>query len=78
MKFSRKGEVGRKNEVIFLLKVCHLCMYILLFIDSNFERKRLKRRKKKKKKLFEISSMRIENIKFDKGEQLWIIVSNLL
>lgn len=74
MKFSRKGEVGRKNEVIFLLKVCHLCMYILLFIDSNFERKRLKR----KKKLFEISSMRIENIKFDKGEQLWIIVSNLL
>lgn len=49
-------------------------MYILLFIDSNFERKRLKR----KKKLFEISSMRIENIKFDKGEQLWIIVSNLL
>lgn len=74
MKFSRKGEVGRKNEVIFLLKICHLCMYILLFIDSNFERKRLKR----KKKLFEISSMRIENIKFDKGEQLWIIVSNLL
>lgn len=74
MKFSRKGEVGRKNEVIFLLKVCHLCMYILLFIDSNFERKRLKR----KKKLFEISSTRIENIKFDKGEQLWIIVSNLL
>lgn len=74
MKFSKKGEVGRKNEVIFLLKVCHLCMYILLFIDSNFERKRLKR----KKKLFEISSMRIENIKFDKGEQLWIIVSNLL
>lgn len=74
MKFSRKGEVGRKNEVIFLLKVYHLCMYILLFIDSNFERKRLKR----KKKLFEISSMRIENIKFDKGEQLWIIVSNLL
>lgn len=74
MKFSRKGEVGRKNEVIFLLKICHLCMYILLFIDSNFERKRLKR----KKKLFEISSMRIENIKFDKGEQLWIIVLNLL
>lgn len=74
MEFSRKGEVGRKNEVIFLLKVCHLCMYILLFIDSNFERKRLKR----KKKLFEISSTRIENIKFDKGEQLWIIVSNLL
>lgn len=74
MKFSKKGEVGRKNEVIFLLKVCHLCMYILLFIDSNFERKRLKR----KKKLFEISSTRIENIKFDKGEQLWIIVSNLL
>lgn len=74
MKFTRKGEVGRKNEVIFLLKVCHLCIYILLFIDSNFERKRLKR----KKKLFEISSMRIENIKFDKGEQLWIIVSNLL
>lgn len=74
MKFSRKGEVGRKNEIIFLLKVCHLCMYILLFIDSNFERKRLKR----KKKLFEISSTRIENIKFDKGEQLWIIVSNLL
>lgn len=74
MKFSRKGEVGRKNEVIFLLKVCHLCMYILLFIDSNFEKKRLKR----KKKLFEISSTRIENIKFDKGEQLWIIVSNLL
>lgn len=74
MKFSRKGEVGRKNEVIFLLKICHLCMYILLFIDSNFERKRLKR----KKKLFEISSTRIENIKFDKGEQLWIIVSNLL
>lgn len=74
MKFSRKGEVERKNEVIFLLKVCHLCMYILLFIDSNFERKRLKR----KKKLFEISSTRIENIKFDKGEQLWIIVSNLL
>lgn len=66
MKFSRKGEVGRKNEVIFLLKVYHLCMYILLFIDSNFERKRLKR----KKKLFEISSTRIENIKFDKGEQL--------
>lgn len=74
MKFSRKGEVGRKNEVIFLLKICHLCMYTLLFIDSNFERKRLKR----KKKLFEISSTRIENIKFDKGEQLWIIVSNLL